>query len=120
MVRQYLEPEHESGLLTTDELNVFSSAGARRRTIMAAKRRGGPSAVELSKGYVDSATELAFFRERRARGATRAIAAADERVYVARLRYFRDQLRWHWGPSPPAGVTATTPAALTSGTQRFE
>lgn len=109
VVREYLQPDLEDGLLSTEELNVFSSGGARRRAITAAKLRGGASAAAICKGYVDSATGLAFLRERRARSVNGAIAAEDERAYVDRLRYFRDQLRWHWETAAPLSMTATPP-----------
>ena len=105
-MREYLQPDLEDGLLSTEELNVFGSpardhgSASRRRAV---GRRGLPGLCRLGD-------RVRVPSRGRARGVDGALAAEDEREYVDRLRHYRDQLRWHWETAAPLQMTPAPPA----------
>jgi protease PrsW len=93
VLREYLQPELASGLLTREDLAVLSSLGKRRRALRAAKRQG-PAARRDRKELHHVATELAFLRRHIARHPQSRCEdlAQHEAAYTARLHELRAAL----------------------------
>jgi len=88
-----LEPEVEAGVLSRGDVLVLSALHERRRLLRAA-RREGRTMRRVCREWVETATELAFLRDRRRR-ATISTAAGDqigEPQLLARLRELRGSL----------------------------
>lgn len=92
-VRQYLSPELRSGLLVQREYDSLSSVRGRLSTSLVALSRGGFGSWRAYSRFSQTATELAFHRDRVARGLLpkdpRAVRL--ESAYVECLRQMRRQ-----------------------------
>lgn len=88
-----LEPEVGAGVLTHGDVMVLSALHERRRLLRAA-RRDGRRARRACREWVETATELAFLRDRRQREMipTTGGEQAGESQLVARLRELRGSL----------------------------
>ena len=92
LVRRFLWPEAQAGTVTPRELEMLSSIALRRRALRTAKRSGGKEAGRALLRLQEAATELAFHRERTARGlASAAHANAGWEKFVAALRELRER-----------------------------
>jgi RsiW-degrading membrane proteinase PrsW (M82 family) len=90
VIRQYLTPEVRSGLLTRQEYEVLGSVTGRLRSSFRALRRGFGSWRAYAR-FSQTATELAFHRDRVSRGITPSVDAAQREVaYVQVLRQLRE------------------------------
>jgi hypothetical protein len=110
VLREYLEPELASGLLTHEDLAMLSSLRERRRALQAAKRQG-PAARRGLEELHHVATELAFLRRHIARRPQRRgeDLAEREAAYTARLHELRAAL--------PLASSAVAPATAALGAQ---
>ena len=77
LIRRQLEPEVQANLITPAELDMLSTIRARRRAARAARRRGGRAARRALTKVQETASELAFARDRVQRGLVPASAPAD-------------------------------------------
>jgi RsiW-degrading membrane proteinase PrsW (M82 family) len=85
VIRQYLTPELQSGLITQQEYDTLGSVTGRLRSSFRALRSGFDSWRAYSR-FAQTATELAFHRDRVARGLTSVDAASREAAYVSLLQ----------------------------------
>ena len=114
-VRQFLEPELQSGVLTAEEVAGLSSMKGRRRAGREAKRAGGRARRRTLRELHRVATELAFLRQAMTRRPeTRTPAAlAAESGHLRRLQELGREL----DPTRPAPRASPTPAALAAPAQ---
>ncbi len=114
VLREYLQPELASGLLTPEDLAVLSSLRERRRALRAADRQG-PAARRGLEELHHVATELAFLRRHIARRPQRRgeDLAEREAAYTARLHELRAALPLASSVAAPAtgALAAPVPAA---------
>ena len=114
VLREYLQPELASGLLTHEDLAMLSSLRERRRALQAAKRQG-PAARRGLEELHHVATELAFLRRHVARRPQRRgeDLAEREAAYTARLHELRAALPLASSAAAPAttALVAQAPAA---------
>ncbi len=90
LVRRQLEPEVQANWLTPAELQTLSSIRARHRAARAARLAGGRPARRALTTVQESATQLAFARDRVARGLVPATEPAeDQRRLAAALTEYR-------------------------------
>ena len=90
IIKQYLTPELQSGLVTQQE---YDSLGSVRGHLGSSLRalRGGFGPWRAHSRFVQAAAELAFHRDRVRRGITSVDAAAREAAYVQTLQQLRGQ-----------------------------
>lgn len=107
VLREYLQPELASGLLTREDLAVLSSLRERRRALRAAKHQGS-AARRNRKELHHAATELAFLRRHRDR---RPQDGDDdlEAAYAARLHELRAALPLASAVAAPATAALSAP-----------
>ncbi|HEV2773350.1 MAG TPA: PrsW family glutamic-type intramembrane protease [Thermoleophilaceae bacterium] len=114
VLREYLQPELASGLLSHEDLATLSSLRERRRALQAAKRQG-PAARRGVEELHHVATELAFLRRHIARRPQRRgeDLAGREAAYTARLQELRAALPLASSAAAPAtaALVAQAPAA---------
>jgi protease PrsW len=89
IIRHYLAPELQSGLITEQEYNALSSVGGRIGSSFQALSSGGFSGWRAYSRFSQVATELAFHRDRIQRGIASAETASREGAYVQTLRELR-------------------------------
>ena len=89
VIRHYLAPELQSGLITQQEYNALSSVGGRIGSSFQALSSGGFSGWRAYSRFSQVATELAFHRDRLQRGITSVDTASREAAYVQTLRELR-------------------------------
>jgi hypothetical protein len=87
-IRQYLAPELQSGLISQQEYDALGSVTGRLGSSFRALRAGFDSWRAYSR-FAQMATELAFHRDRVARGITSVDVAQREAAYVQLLRNLR-------------------------------
>src|SRR3954452_11099467 len=83
LIRQQLAPEVQANWITPAELEMLSSVRARRRAVRQARRRGGRPARKVLTEVQETASELAFARDRVQRGLAPATAPADDQTRLA-------------------------------------
>lgn len=86
VVRRYLVPELQSGLITQQEYDDLGSVRGRLRSSLRAFNAGGFGGWRAYSRFGQVATELAFHRDRAARGVTSVDVASREAAYVRSLR----------------------------------
>ena len=86
IVRHYLTPELQSGLLTQQEYGSLGSVSGRLGASFNALISGGFGAWRRRARFSQEATELAFHRDRVSRGITSGEDAQREAAYVQLLR----------------------------------
>lgn len=93
IVREYLSPEHQRGLLTQQEYNQLGSISGRMGSSFNALSRGGFGHWRTARQLNQMASELAFHRSRVARGITAADAQEREAAYQKGLEDLLKRLR---------------------------
>ena len=93
IVREFLVPEHQGGLLTLQEYKQLGSITGRMGTSFNALSRGGLGHWRTARQLNQMASELAFHRSRVARGITAADAREREAAYRQALEDLLKQLR---------------------------
>jgi protease PrsW len=89
IIRHYLAPELQSGLISEQEYNALSSVGGRIGSSFQALSSGGFSGWRAYSRFSQVATELAFHRDRIQRGIASAETASREGAYVQTLLELR-------------------------------
>lgn len=89
VIRHYLTPELQSGLITRQEYDALGSVGGRIGSSFRALGSGGFERWRAYSRFSETATELAFHRDRVQRGITSVDAASRETAYVQSLRELR-------------------------------
>lgn len=93
LVKRELQPELQANWISPAELAMLSSIRARRRAAKRARQAGGRPARRALIGVQESASELAFARDRVERGLAPATEPADEqRRLAAALTDFRGRV----------------------------
>jgi RsiW-degrading membrane proteinase PrsW (M82 family) len=92
IVRRYLTPELQSGLLTQQEYDSLSSVRKRLASSYKALSAGGFGGWRANSRFSQVATELAFLRDRVRRGITSPDDAEREAAYVRVMRDLKGQL----------------------------
>jgi len=107
VIREELQPDVGSGLLSADEARGLGSMRARRKAIKAAKRQYGKQARRPVRAYQHAATELAFLRHRVRKGllVDPQVVATEETGCLNELRRLRAQL-------PEPGAAPRGPEAV--------
>lgn len=85
LIRQYLQPEVETGLITPRELQIMASPFGRSGEELGILFRRGVGAWQEVRTFHQLATELAFSRHHAARGEFRDVQPRPETDYQARL-----------------------------------
>ena len=85
-IRQYLTPELQSGLISQQEYQQLGSVFGRIGSSFRALSSGGFGGWRAHSRFAQTATELAFHRDRVARGVTSVDAANREAAYVQALQ----------------------------------
>jgi len=93
IVREYLTPDFQGGLLTQNEYNQLVSVWGRMGSSFNAFSRGGFGQWRASRQLNQLASELAFHRSRVARGITSADAREREMAYRQALEDLLKRLR---------------------------
>ena len=93
IVREYLIPEHQGGLLTPQEYNQLGSISGRMGASLNALSRGGIGNWRTARQLNQMASELAFHRSRVARGITATDANEREAAYRQALEDLLKRLR---------------------------
>jgi len=93
IVREYLVPDFQGGLLTQQEYNQLCTIRGRMGSSYNALSRGGFSQWQAARQLNQLASELAFHRSRVARGFTGANASEREAAYRQALVNLLKQLR---------------------------
>lgn len=91
VVRRYLTPELQGGLITRQEYEALGSVRGRLRSTFQALKNGGYGGWRAYSRFAQTATELAFYRDRVRRGITSVDAASREDAYVRILQSIRAQ-----------------------------
>ena len=91
VIRHYLTPELQSGLITRQEYDALGSVGGRIGSSFRALSSGGFQGWRAYSRFSETATELAFHRDRVQRGITSVDAAGREAAYVKTLRELRER-----------------------------
>ena len=86
VVREYLVPDYQGGLLTQQEYDQLCSIRGRIGFTLKALSRGGLSNWQAARQLNQTASELAFLRSRVARGITAADAREREAAYQRALQ----------------------------------
>ncbi|WP_432548073.1 PrsW family intramembrane metalloprotease [Kineococcus sp. SYSU DK004] len=90
LVGRHLQVYVRTGWLTADEVRTLSSTGGRRLARRQVARGGGRPALAALREFHETATELAFLRDRARRGVAR--PGAEETALLERLVADRAQL----------------------------
>lgn len=93
IVREYLTPDFQGGLITQQEYNQFGSVRGRMGASFNAFSRGGFGHWRAARQMNQLASELAFHRSRVARGITAADAQEREMAYRSALEALLKRLR---------------------------
>jgi RsiW-degrading membrane proteinase PrsW (M82 family) len=93
IVREYLDPDFRAGLLTQQEYNQLGSVSGRMGASFNAFSRGGFGHWQAARRLNQTASELAFHRNRVARGIAAADAREREAAYRRALEDLLRQLR---------------------------
>lgn len=93
IVREYLIPEHQGGLLSPQEYKQLGSISGRMGASFNALSRGGFGQWRTARQLNQIASELAFLRNRVARGIIAADAREREAAYRQALENLLGQLR---------------------------
>jgi RsiW-degrading membrane proteinase PrsW (M82 family) len=93
IVREFLVPDYQGGLLTQDEYNRLCSIFGRMGLSFDALTRGGFGHWKAARQLNQTASELAFHRSRVARGITAADAREREAAYQRALEDLLKRLR---------------------------
>lgn len=93
IVREFLVPDYQGGLLTQEEYNRLCSIFGRMGLSFDALTRGGFGRWQAARQLNQTASELAFHRSRIARGITAADAREREAAYQRALENLLKQLR---------------------------
>jgi RsiW-degrading membrane proteinase PrsW (M82 family) len=93
IVREYLIPEHQGGLLSAQEYKQLGSISGRMGASFNALSRGGLGQWRTARQLNQIASELAFLRNRVARGIIAADAREREAAYRLALENLLAQLR---------------------------
>ncbi|MBM7783589.1 PrsW family glutamic-type intramembrane protease [Tenggerimyces flavus] len=120
-VGRHLPEFVNAGWVAPDEVPLLSTLAGRRGWRAAVKRQSGPVAAQALKAYQRAVTELAFLRDRMARGAVGADAGPWHDEVVSSLLAARQQVLQYpkafvaaWNQPPPAGWQQP-PAVLPPG-----
>ncbi|HJQ29014.1 MAG TPA: PrsW family intramembrane metalloprotease [Rubrobacter sp.] len=89
VIRYYLTPELQSGLITRQQYDALGSVGGRMGSSFRALTNGGLGGWRANARFSQAATELAFHRDRVQRGITSVETASREAAYVQNLREHR-------------------------------
>jgi RsiW-degrading membrane proteinase PrsW (M82 family) len=89
LVAQHLDIYGQTGWLTQQEVAMLSSLPARREARDWAQRTGGTPAKRAMRDFQELGSELAFLRERMARGTAASDAATTEYAMLATLSTLR-------------------------------
>jgi RsiW-degrading membrane proteinase PrsW (M82 family) len=92
VIRQYLTPELQSGLITRREYDALGSVSGRLDASFRALSSRGFGGWRAYSRFSQTATELAFHRDRVQRGITSVDATQREAAYVHLLRDLRGQM----------------------------
>lgn len=90
IVRYYLAPELQSGVLTRQEYYSLGSVRGRLASSLQSLR-GGPGSWRARSRFSQAATELAFLRDRLARGIASQQDAEREAAYIRLMREFNSR-----------------------------
>ena len=93
VVREYLVPDFQGGLLTPEEYKRLCSITGRMGASFGALSRGGYSHWRAARQLNQTASELAFHRSRVARGISAADAREREAAYQLALQDLLKLLR---------------------------
>jgi RsiW-degrading membrane proteinase PrsW (M82 family) len=93
IVREYLTPDYQGGLLTEQEYKQFATIRGRMGASFNALSRGGLSQWQAARQLNQMASELAFHRSRVARGIVAANARERELAYRQALEDLLKRLR---------------------------
>jgi len=93
LVREYLVPDYQGGLLTQQEYNQLCSVRGRMGSSYNAFSRGGFSRWQAARQLNQTASELAFHRSRIARGIIAADAKEQEAAYRQALQDLLRKMR---------------------------
>lgn len=93
VVRDFLIPDYQGGMLTPDEYKRLCSITGRMGSSFSALSRGGFGHWQTARRLNQTASELAFHRSRVARGITAADASEREAAYRSALQQLLKQLR---------------------------
>lgn len=93
IVREYLVPDYQGGLMTQQEYNQLGSITGRMGSSFNALSRGGLGHWRTARQLNQMASELAFHRSRVARGLTAVDASEREAAYRRALEDLLKQLR---------------------------
>ncbi|GAA3592658.1 PrsW family intramembrane metalloprotease [Kineosporia mesophila] len=102
LVAQHLDIYGQTGWLTQAEVAMLASLPARREARDWAMRTGGTGARRAMRDFQEMGSELAFLRERMARGTAAPDAANTEYAVLATLSTLRDRFLPRPHPGPPA------------------
>ena len=101
LVARHLAVYGSTGWLTPAEVAMLSSLPARRDARNWAARTGGPDARRAMRDFQEIGSELAFLRERMARGTAPSDAATQEYAMLATASALRGRFLPQWaGPGP--------------------
>jgi RsiW-degrading membrane proteinase PrsW (M82 family) len=101
LVARHLAVYGSTGWLTAAEVAMLASLPARRDARNWAARTGGPDARQAMRDFQEIGSELAFLRERMARGSAPPDAAAQEYAMLATASTLRTRFLPRW--SAPGG-----------------
>jgi len=93
IVREYLVPDYQAGLLTQQEYNRLCTIGGRMGSSFNAFSRGGFSQWQAARQLNQTASELAFHRSRVARGLVAPDAQEREAAYHQALQDLLRRMR---------------------------
>jgi len=93
IVREFLVPDFQGGLLTQQEYNRLCSVTGRMGASFDALSRGGLGHWRVARQFNQTASELAFHRSRVSRGITAANAQEREAAYRQALAELQKRLR---------------------------
>jgi RsiW-degrading membrane proteinase PrsW (M82 family) len=89
IIRQYLTPELQSGVLTQREYQQLGSIGGRFTSSIRVLRAGSFDGWRAYTRFNQTATDLAFYRDRVSRAVTSVDTAGREAAYVQALRQLK-------------------------------
>lgn len=94
ILRQWLQPEVQTGLVAPQELDMLCTVSGRNWMLNIASQRGGKPNREVCKQFQQNLSELAFHRNRVARGVVPSDVSTEllESAYVQHLRELRSRL----------------------------
>jgi protease PrsW len=99
LVARHLAVYGSTGWLTAAEVAMLASLPARRDARNWAARTGGPDARQAMRDFQEIGSELAFLRERMARGTAPPDAAAQEYAMLATASMLRTRFLPRWSAS---------------------